>query len=85
MVLPRTLSYLLPVQIKNLMNSDNLIKKLSPYNFEQDMLYKTKLWQTIPDIEMLPIDHVQDIVSKVSVSENDINRNKTRKVYESNM
>jgi 5'-3' exonuclease len=85
MVLPRTLSYLLPIQIKNLMNSDNLIKKLSPYNFEQDMLYKTKLWQTIPDIEMLPIDYVQNIVSKVSISENDINRNKTRKVYESNM
>ena len=49
------------------------------------MLYKTKLWQTIPDIEMLPIDYVQNIVSKVSISENDINRNKTRKVYESNM
>jgi 5'-3' exonuclease len=85
MVLPRQLSYLLPSPIKNLMNTDNTIKKLSPYNFEQDMLYKTKLWQAIPNVEMIPLNHVQEIISKITISDNDINRNKSRKVYESEM
>ena len=48
----------------------NTIKKLSPYNFEQDMLYKTKLWQAIPYIEMIPLNHVQEIISKINNLEN---------------
>lgn len=85
MVLPRQLAYLLPVQLKNLMHSDNTIKKLSPYNFDQDMLYKTKLWQAIPNVEMIPLTHIKNISSKVQISQDDDKRNKTSKIYLSEM
>ena len=85
MVLPRPLAYLLPVQLKNLMNSDSTIKRLSPYNFEQDMLYKTKLWQAIPMIDMIPISHIQTLVASTKLGELDLKRNKTMKVYENKM
>lgn len=85
MVLPKTLAYLLPVQLKGLMFTDSTIKKLSPYNFEQDMLYKTKLWQAIPMIEMIPLDHIQTLVAGSKLSEVDLKRNKTMKVYENQM
>jgi 5'-3' exonuclease len=85
MVLPRQLAYLLPPQLKYQMNNDELIKKLAPFIFEQDMLYKTKLWQAIPKIEMVSIDHIQNIVSKVKINEADEKRNKTTKVYQNIM
>ena len=85
MVLPRQLGYLLPSVLKDQMYKDSIIKKMSPYNFDQDMLYKTKLWQAIPNIDMVPLDHIQSIVSKIKLVEQEEKRNKTMKVYQSEM
>ncbi len=85
MVLPRQLAYLLPSELKSKMLSDATIKKYSPYQFNQDMLYKTKLWQAIPEIDMIPLDHIQQLVEKTKINDNDVKRNKTMKVYENIM
>ena len=81
MVLPTQLSHLLPDSLKQIMRSDKIIKKYGPKFFDQDMLYKTQLWQCIPMIDMLPLEHIQDLVSKVTLKPEDEKRNKTMKVY----
>jgi 5'-3' exonuclease len=85
MVLPKQLSYMLPIPLKKIMHTDETIKKLSPMIFDQDMLYKTKLWQCIPNVEMIPLEHIQELVSKVTLLEADQSRNKTSKVYQNQM
>jgi 5'-3' exonuclease len=82
MVLPKQLGYLLPSVLKQLLNTDSKIKKLSPTFFDQDMLYKTKLWQAIPNIEMIPLKYIQNLVSNIKLLESDQRRNKTMKIYE---
>jgi hypothetical protein len=76
---------MLPVPLKKIMQTDETIKKLSPMIFDQDMLYKTKLWQCIPNVEMIPLEHIQELVSKVTLPEFDQSRNKTSKVYQNQM
>jgi hypothetical protein len=49
------------------------------------MLYKTKLWQAIPMIDMIPISHIQTLVASTKLGELDLKRNKTMKVYENKM
>ena len=85
MVLPRQLAFLLPVQLKQILKTDPVIKKHSPMVFEQDMLYKSKLWQAIPFIHMIDLDYIQKIVAAVKINESDLVRNKTKKVYENEM
>lgn len=85
MVLPKQLSYMLPIQLKKIMQTDETIKKFSPMIFDQDMLYKTKLWQAIPNVEMIPLEYIQELVSKVTLPELDQKRNKTHKVYQNQM
>jgi hypothetical protein len=53
--------------------------------FDQDMLYKTKLWQCIPNVEMIPLEHIQELVSKATLLDADMTRNKTSKVYQNQM
>jgi len=85
MVLPKQLSYMLPAPLKKIMQTDEIIRKLSPMIFDQDMLYKTKLWQCIPNVEMIPLEHIQDLVLKATLTEADMHRNKTSKVYQNQM
>jgi 5'-3' exonuclease len=85
MVLPIQLAYLLPVQLKEIMKTDGTIRKFGPKIFDQDMLYKTQLWQAIPMIDMIPLEHVQGLVAGVKLGVDDEKRNKTMKVYVNNM
>jgi 5'-3' exonuclease len=85
MVLPKQLAFLLPVQLKQILKTDPIIKKHSPMVFDQDMLYKSKLWQAIPFIHMIDLDHVQKLVAGVKINDTDLVRNKTKKVYENEM
>jgi len=85
MVLPIQLAYLLPVQLKEIMKTDGTIRKFGPKIFDQDMLYKTQLWQAIPMIDMIPLEHVQGLVAGVKLGIDDEKRNKTMKVYVNNM
>jgi 5'-3' exonuclease len=85
LVLPRQLAYLLPPVLKYKMNNDAIIKKHAPYVFEQDMLYKTKLWQAIPKIDMVPLDYVLSILKTVKLDPVDEKRNKTMKIYRNDM
>jgi len=85
MVLPNQLGFLLPNELKKVLKTDPVIRKHSPIVFDQDMLYKSKLWQAIPFIDMIDLDHVQKLVAEVKINENDLVRNKTKKVYENEM
>jgi len=85
MVLPIQLAYLLPDQLKTIMKTDGVIRKFGPKIFEQDMLYKTQLWQAIPMIDMIPLEHVQGLVASVALTAEVEKRNKTMKVYINNM
>ena len=85
LVLPRQLAYLLPPVLKYKMNNDAIIKKHAPYVFDQDMLYKTKLWQAIPKIDMVPLDHILSILDTVKLDAADEKRNKTMKIYRNDM
>ena len=85
LVLPRQLTYLLPPVLKYKMNNDAIIKKHAPYVFDQDMLYKTKLWQAIPKIDMVPLDHILSILKTVKLDAGDEKRNKTMKIYRNDM
>lgn len=85
MVLPRQLAFLLPAQLKQILKTDSVIKKHSPLVFDQDMLYKSKLWQAIPFIHMIDLDYIQKVVSETKLNESDLVRNKTKKVYENEM
>jgi len=85
MVLPQQLNFLLPLQLRKILQTDEKIKKLSPVHFEQDMLYKTKLWQCIPEVDMIPYEYIEELVSKISFNELDEKRNKTKKVYQNEM
>jgi 5'-3' exoribonuclease 2 len=85
MVLPRQLAFLLPIELKKVLLNDMVIKKYSPTIFEQDMLYKSKLWQAIPFIDMIDLDYIKNKVLEIEINQNDINRNKTRKIYENEM
>jgi hypothetical protein len=49
------------------------------------MLYKTQLWQCIPMIDMIPLEHVQGLVVGATLKGEDEKRNKTMKVYINNM
>jgi 5'-3' exoribonuclease 2 len=81
MVLPIQLAYLLPESLKNIMRTDDVIRKFGPKIFEQDMLYKTQLWQAIPMIDMIPLEHIQGLVAGVTLKVEDEKRNKTMKIY----
>jgi 5'-3' exonuclease len=81
MVLPIQLAYLLPEPLKTIMKTDPTIRKFGPKIFEQDMLYKTQLWQCIPMIDMIPLEHVQGLVAGATLKGEDEKRNKTMKVY----
>jgi 5'-3' exoribonuclease 2 len=81
MVLPIQLAYLLPEPLKSIMKTDGTIRKYGPKIFEQDMLYKTQLWQCIPMVDMIPLDHIQGLVAGVKLGVDDEKRNKTMKVY----
>ena len=85
LVLQRQLTYLLPPVLKYKMNNDAIIKKHAPYVFDQDMLYKTKLWQAIPKIDMVPLDHILSILKTVKLDAGDEKRNKTMKIYRNDM
>ena len=85
MVLPIQLAYLLPEPLKSIMKTDGVIRKFGPKIFDQDMLYKTQLWQAIPMIDMIPLEHVQGLVAGATLKGEDEKRNKTMKVYVNNM
>lgn len=81
-VLPPQCDYLLPKSYAYLMKSDDspLIHQY-PINFDQDMLYKNKYWQSIPFLPAIDPNLVKKIVKGRKVSKEEKKRNKLIKNY----
>ena len=84
-VLPPQSSYLLPVNFKKIMlNTNSSIAHIYPLDFEQDMLYKNKYWQTVPLLPALEIDEIKKMYHKYKskLTEDEIRRNRVLTNYE---
>jgi len=84
-VLPPQSSYLLPTSFKKIMlNTNSSIAHLYPLDFEQDMLYKNKYWQTVPLLPALEIDEIKKMYHKYKskLSEDEIRRNRVLDNYQ---
>jgi 5'-3' exonuclease len=64
-VLPTQSDYLVPNEVKELMNDNKSpLIHLYPHDFQIDLLYKTKYWQGIPILPDLDIQLVKDTLHK---------------------
>jgi 5'-3' exonuclease len=84
-VLPPQSSYLLPSSLKKIMlNNKSSIAQLYPIDFEQDMLYKNKYWQSVPLLPSLEIEEVKRMYHKYKnkLSKDEIKRNRVLENYE---
>ena len=84
-VLPPQSSYLLPVNFKKIMlNTNSSIAHIYPLDFEQDMLYKNKYWQTVPLLPALEIHEIKKMYHKYKgkLTEDEIRRNRVLDNYQ---
>ena len=82
LVLPHESSYLIPASYRTLMFSSKL-NKYFPDNImkiKMDYLYKSKAWQNIPMINIIPARTIKSLTSKVILKE-ELERNKLYDVY----
>jgi 5'-3' exonuclease len=85
LVLPHESSYLIPASYRTLMFSSKL-NKYFPDNImkiKMDYLYKSKAWQNIPMINIIPARTIKSLTSKVILKE-ELERNKSYDVYVKN-
>jgi 5'-3' exonuclease len=84
-VLPPQSSYLLPFNFKKIMlNNNSSISQLYPTDFELDMLYKNKYWQTVPLLPALEIEEIKKMYHKYKnkLTGDRSRRNRVLKNYE---
>ena len=67
-----------------MLNTNSSIAHLYPSDFEQDMLYKNKYWQTIPLLPSLEIDEIKKMYHKYKskLTHDEIRRNRVLDHYE---
>ena len=82
-VLPKQSDYLLPSDLKWLMNNTKSpIIHLYPDNFEIDLLYKTKYWQGIAILPDLEIGNIKNVLSQHANYNDEKNRLKDVLIFE---
>jgi 5'-3' exonuclease len=67
-----------------MLNTNSSIAHIYPLDFEQDMLYKNKYWQTVPLLPALEIHEIKKMYHKYKgkLTEDEIRRNRVLDNYQ---
>ena len=87
-VLPPQSAYLLPKKLQKIvLNTNSSLAHLYPEYFQQDFLHKNKHWQAIPILPALEIKSVKRAFFKYKskLSAEELDRNKTKDIYQFNL
>lgn len=75
MVLPKQSNFLLPREYRKIQENMEL-EKYFPKIFEQDLLFKTKFWQAVPDIKIIDHNVVVKYIKNINLTKDEQYRNK---------